>query len=113
MTLSVPPILQERQRMLFAGALWSYGEDRWGVGIEYIKLAKALESVNEFLSLEFITASGDNIAAALKEPAAIFHYSGHTDAEKGRGYLVREVNSQGSGPAPDNDVQRGVGQFIA
>jgi hypothetical protein len=95
--IGVPPILQEKQRMLFAGALWSYGEDRWGVGIEYIKLAKALESISEFLGLEFITASGNNIEAALKEPASILHYSGHTDAEKGRGYLVREVDTQGSG----------------
>jgi CHAT domain-containing protein len=104
-TLSVPSIVQERQRMLFAGALWSYGEDRWGVGIEYIKLAKALESVNEFLSLEFITASGDNLAAALKAPAAILHYSGHTDATQGRGYLVREVNSQGSVPLQTMDSE--------
>ena len=97
MTLSASLVLQEKQGMLFAGALWPYGNDRWGVGIEYIRLAKALESINQFLGLEFITASGSNIAAALKEPASIFHYSGHTDAEKGRGYLVREVNPQGSG----------------
>ena len=94
--IGMPPILQEKQRMLFAGALWSYGEDRWGVGIEYIKLAKALEPINQFLILEFITASGDNIAAALKAPAAILHYSGHTDAAQGRSYLVREVGTQGS-----------------
>ena len=111
-TLSVPPILQERQRMLFAGALWSYGEDRWGVGIEYIKLAKALESVKEFLSLEFITASGDNLAAALKAPAAILHYSGHTDADPGQRLPGARGEFPRQRPAPDNG-QRGVGQFVA
>ena len=86
--------------MLFAGALWSGGEDRWGVREEYQQLTEALASVEELLSLEFITASGNNIGAALTEPAAIFHYSGHTDATdtaEGRHYLVREVQTSGQG----------------
>jgi hypothetical protein len=98
LTMAVPSVLQEKQRMVFAGALWPGGEDRWGVGIEYIKLAKALEPISQLLGLEFITASKDNLEAALKAPAAILHYSGHTDALGGSiGYLVCQVGAQGSG----------------
>jgi hypothetical protein len=47
------------------------------------------------LSLEFITASDDNIEDALSTDAHIFHYSGHADFDNGRGYLVKQINRKG------------------
>lgn len=99
-TMDVSPVLHERQRMVFAGALWSGDTDTWGVREEHQQLTDALASVEELLSLEFITASGNNIGLALTKPAAIFHYSGHTDTNdsaEGRRYLVREVKTSGQG----------------
>ena len=96
-TMGVSPTLQERQRMVFAGTLWSGGQDVWGVREEYRQLTEALASVEELLSIEFTTASGNNIALALIQPAAIFHYSGHTYTAKGHGYLVREAVGISSG----------------
>jgi hypothetical protein len=98
-TVGTPSALSERQRMLFAGALWSAGQDRWdpwGVQAEYQKLAESLASVGEFLSLEFLPAAGD-IEGALSQPAAILHYSGHTDADRSSGYLVREMKTDRPG----------------
>jgi len=42
--------------------------------------------------LEFLSAAGD-IEGALSNPVAVLHYSGHTDADKSSGYLVREVKA--------------------
>lgn len=87
--------LTGKQRMVCVGTLWSAGQDRWdpwGVQAEYHKLAESLASVGEFLSLEFLSAAGD-IEGALSNPVAVLHYSGHTDADKSSGYLVREVKA--------------------
>jgi hypothetical protein len=81
------------QHMVFVGTLWADGVDRWGTKQEHENLAAALQPVGAFLSTEFHTASGDQIASALAEPVNIFHYSGHTDSDDGRGYLVREVHA--------------------
>ena len=91
--LAPAPALMEKQRMLYAGALWSNEQgvqDQWGVQAEYQKLVESLAPVAEFLELEFVPAAGD-LEGALSQPAVIFHYSGHTDADKSAGYLVREV----------------------
>ena len=91
---SVAPAQQKTQRMVFAGTLRSDGEDQLGVHQEYTRLSKALISVREFLILdEFLPASGNNIEKALFNPAAIFHYSGDTGNDKGRGYLIREMRT--------------------
>jgi hypothetical protein len=42
--------------------------------------------------MQFLPAA-DDIQGALAQPAAIFHYSGHTDADRNSGYLVREVKA--------------------
>lgn len=81
----------EGQCMVFAGAFWSGSRDHWGVVGEYEDLGEALAPVRDLLDLDFVTAAEDHIEDALREPAAIFHYSGHTDVARGRGYLVREV----------------------
>jgi hypothetical protein len=79
------------QRMVFAGAFWSGHRDQWRVVGEYEDLGEALAPVGDLLDLDFVTAAEDHIEDALREPTAIFHYSGHTDVARGRGYLVREV----------------------
>ncbi len=91
----------QKQRMVFAGTFWPNGEDRWGVREEYRHLTAALEPVKEFLAIEFIDAKDDAIENALNTPAAIFHYSGHTDVFQQRAYLVRELQASGSGVTPD------------
>ena len=86
------------QRMVYVGTLWSAGQvkDRWGVQTEYQKLVEFLAPVGKFLSLEFHLAEGD-IEGALSQPAAILHYSGHTDADSTSSYLVREMTTDRSG----------------
>jgi hypothetical protein len=81
----------QKQLMVFVGTLWEGGDDAWGTKKEHQSLAEALTPVESFLSTEFHAASGDQIASALDEPVSIFHYSGHTDSDDGRGYLLREV----------------------
>jgi hypothetical protein len=88
----------EGQRMLFAGAFWSGHRDHWGVVGEYEDLSEALAPARDLLDLDFVTAAEDHIEDALREPAAIFHYSGHTDVAGGRGYLVREVAGVDANP---------------
>jgi hypothetical protein len=96
---------KRKQRMVFFGTLWSGGVDRWEVQPEYRSLAAALEPVEEFLGLDpFCTSAGDQVEMALTQPAAIFHYSGHTDVVDGRGYVCKEVLD----PAV---VRRGPGQL--
>jgi hypothetical protein len=93
--------LQERQRMVYVGTLWRAGEetwDRWGVRGEYDKLVDALAPVQDLLGLQFLTAT-DDIAGALGQPVAIFHYSGHADVDRSAGYLVREVEADRPGSA--------------
>ncbi len=101
------PALSEKQRLVYAGALWSTGQakgDYWGVRDEYMRLFESLASVQDFLSMQFLPAA-DDISGALAQPAAIFHYSGHTDADGNSGYLVREVKTDrlGSGRAQSVD----------
>jgi hypothetical protein len=88
----------EGQRMLFAGAFWSGHRDHWGVVGEYEDLSEALAPAGDLLDLDFVTAAEDHIEDALRQPAAIFHYSGHTDVARGRGYLVREVAGVDANP---------------
>lgn len=92
-TAQALPGVAKTQRMLFVGALWSVDgteEDRWQVRAEYDALTAALAPVMELVELQFLPASGD-LEAALAEPTAILHYSGHTDALRGSGYLVRTM----------------------
>ncbi|HYT87829.1 MAG TPA: effector-associated domain EAD1-containing protein [Gemmataceae bacterium] len=85
------PPLKQKQRLVFAGALKADGTDPWEVAAEYQSLEQALAPLAEFLVLEYSAAAGDGIEQLLSRPAAIFHYSGHTESHNGRGYLVREV----------------------
>jgi len=90
------------RRMVVAGAFWSGHRDQWGVLEEYEDLGEALEPVGDLLDLDFVTAAEDHIEDALRQPAAIFHYIGHTDVAGGRGYLVREVaEGDANRPIPD------------
>jgi hypothetical protein len=95
-----PPVSDEPQRLVFAGTpyIGEDGKDKWGIEEEYSRLSLSLGPLVEkrFLSIDpFTTASGDNIEKALIEPAAFFHYSGHTDEENGQSYLARTVKSDG------------------
>lgn len=98
-TARAQPAVTDKQRMVYVGTLWSVGggeEDRWGVRPEYQNLVSSLAPLGDFLSLEFVPADGD-IEAALARPAALVHYSGHTDADRSAGYLVRQVIADGPG----------------
>lgn len=77
--------------MVFAGTLTSDGHDLWQVKQEYEELREALAPVRDLVSVGFVTAAHHQIELALRRPAAIFHYSGHTDVAHKRAYLVREV----------------------
>ena len=107
-TNSVPvPPTDGKQRLVFAGALWVQGTgrvrsvaDRWQVEPEYQEIKLGLRQLSDLLAIEnFIDASNETLETALTQPAAIFHYSGHTDVENGRGYLVR-----GIGPGDSQSV---------
>lgn len=90
-------VSDEPQRLVFAGApnIQADGSDGWGIGDEYRRLLLELRPVIEsgFLSFDpFRNAAGVNIESALTEPAAFFHYSGHTDEDGGEFYLAKAVN---------------------
>lgn len=92
-TIQTLPGVAKTQRMLFVGALWTAAgqtEDRFSVRAEYDSLSAALAPVADLVNLDFLAASGD-IGQALAEPTAILHYSGHTDALNGSGFLVRTM----------------------
>jgi hypothetical protein len=81
-------------RMVFFGALWSDG-DHWMAKQEYERLRQVLAPVAALVQVDpFRPASGLSIETALSNPAAIFHYVGHTECDGERGYLVREVVSR-------------------
>lgn len=90
-----PSLSDEPQRLVFAGTPYIVqGKDAWGIEDEYRRLSLSLNQVVEkgFLSIDpYITSNGDNIERALVEPAAFFHYSGHTDEENGQSYLTKEL----------------------
>lgn len=106
-TVQALPGVAKAQRMLVVGALWSVGgveEDRWLVRDEYDALVAALGAVEDLMSLEFLPATGD-IEAALAEPTAVLHYTGHAETDNGSGYLVRQVtvDAQGRTTIPSGD----------
>jgi hypothetical protein len=90
---------EKSQRLIFAGMIEG-GErrDRQRVREEFQRISKSLEPIGHLLSAEFVTGGGDQIETALQQPAAIFHFSGYTSAENGKGFLVREVDVP---PQPD------------
>jgi hypothetical protein len=105
-----PPAGQER--MVFAGSLWSGGVDAWEVKREYELLKASLKPVEEFLTLEdFVIATSDHIDQALVKPAAIFHYSGHTDQRDGEGLLIEEVRPD-SRAGPECMLSRNLGTLL-
>lgn len=82
----------KQQRMVIVGAYRHNGDDPWLVKNEREKLLEALEPVRNFLLVDdkFEDAADDAIEEALSKPAAVFHYSGHVDIDKDRGFLVRK-----------------------
>jgi hypothetical protein len=88
----------EAQQLLFLGTFWPGGEDKWQVKEEYYRLSDATRSVGTFLSMRFLdVVSPREVNKEIRNGAAIFHYSGHADTDKGRGYLVREADNQSEG----------------
>jgi hypothetical protein len=84
----------EKQHMVFAGAPFGVGErDLWGVEDEYQELSDALVGVRDLLSLEYVDAAGEHINTALMKSVSMFHYSGHTDLDDDRGFLVQEIRT--------------------
>lgn len=97
-TTLTAPVSDEPLRLVFAGApnIQADGSDLWGVEDEYHRLVTELQPIIEsgFLSVDpFRTAGGISIERALTQPAAFFHYSGHTDEEGGTFYLAKAVNN--------------------
>ena len=77
-------------RLTFAGMLELGEQDRQQVRPEYERIAEALQPVDDLLTTSFVMASQDNIEAALARPVDIFHYSGYTVSENGKGFLVKD-----------------------
>lgn len=77
-------------RLTFAGMLELGEQDCQQVRPEYQRIAEALQPVEDLLTTSFVTASQDQIEAALAGPVDIFHYSGYTVSENGRGFLVKD-----------------------
>lgn len=95
----VPPT--QRQRMVFAGAPFRVlGGDYWRVQEEYERLEKALHGIRDLLAMDYVSAAGEGIPLACLEPASIFHYTGHTDRDNDRGFLIQEM-----GPKPGQTGQ--------
>jgi hypothetical protein len=87
------PRLQKKQRLLFFGTrqCTKEGKDMWETAEERDKLFKALEPAGTLLEKQSVLSNETDCQTALmrsKAPIDIFHYSGHTDAENGNGYLV-------------------------
>jgi hypothetical protein len=83
------------QRLLFIGTFYPGDRDLWTVRDEYQRLVEATRPVASWLSSEFVKASApEAFAGALDEETEIIHYSGHTDREGARGYLLREVSAR-------------------
>jgi hypothetical protein len=79
------------ERLLYAGTYWSTAAgrvDKWSVKSEYDGVVRALARLQDSLIPTFIR-SDEDLAAALAEPAAVFHYTGHTYSEQVTGYLER------------------------
>jgi hypothetical protein len=88
----------EPQQLLFLGAFWPGGDDRWEVRSEYERLAMATRPVGEFVSMRFLDIVDTRaVDAELADGAAIVHYAGHCDLAGARGYLVREANADDRG----------------
>ena len=85
-----------RQRVAFAGALYTLGksDDGFETRPEHAALQRALAGVEQLITVEkFVDASGDNIEKLLSTPAAIFHYAGHADVVDGQGVILRSLIS--------------------
>jgi hypothetical protein len=85
-----------RQRVAFAGALYTLGksDDGFETRTEHVALQGALAGVEQLITVEkFVDASGDNIEKLLSAPAAIFHYAGHADVVDGQGVILRSLIS--------------------
>lgn len=100
------PSLRKRQSMLFFGTrnCNDQGKDVWDAAGERDRLFGALEPASAFLKTEGILSSETDCQTALMQSKGsidIFHYSGHTDVEKGAGYLLA------------SDVQPGVDRLYA
>ncbi|HKI19014.1 MAG TPA: CHAT domain-containing protein [Isosphaeraceae bacterium] len=86
------------ERLLFAGTYWPTAEGGWkdgfGVETEYDKLVAALGRLTDWIRPAYVRCH-EGFEEAFAEPTAIFHYSGHTDVEDGRGYLLRRFPDDG------------------
>jgi len=89
------PLSQGRQRLVFAGTYWAGKngvlEDRWNIRSEYEATESEPNRLKDLLTVELYDASSESFENALLQPAAILHYSGHTDVADGRGYLARRM----------------------
>jgi hypothetical protein len=87
------PTLRKKQRLLFFGSRLcsATGEDLWKAAEEKDSLFKALEPASALLETRAVLSNETDCQTALmrsKTPVDIFHYSGHTDVEAGKGYLI-------------------------
>jgi len=92
------------QRMVFAGAFQAGGGDTWGVLEEHRRLSEGLQVPSDALLIDFSSADEESISRMLQKPATIFHYAGHTDTDNGRGYLVKELRTEGPGLKLGDDI---------
>lgn len=95
------PTLRKRQRLLFFGTrLYSAaGEDLWEIAEEKESLFRALEPASALLERRAVLGNETDCQTALMRsvmPVDIFHYSGHTDVEDGKAYLLARDLVQGT-----------------
>jgi len=91
------PVSQGQQRLVFAGTYWAgkngVPDDRWNIRSEYKATESELNRLKDLLAVELHDASSESFQSSFLQPVAIFHYSGHTDVDDGRGYLARKMES--------------------
>jgi hypothetical protein len=111
------PTPRKKQRLLFFGARLcsAGGEDVWKTAEEKDSLFKALQPARALLDLRAILSNEADCESALmrsESPVDIFHYSGHTDVEDGRGYLLARDCVQDAKVVPDRLYADALGSLL-
>jgi hypothetical protein len=87
--VALQPSSDRQQRGLFVGTLWDDKSDGWSVRTEFESLRAALRPVAGLMDFGFQPADAlADVDKALSEGCEVFHYSGHTDVDDGRGTMV-------------------------
>lgn len=86
------------QRLVFSGTIQGGEQDYQQVRKEFQEISGSLASIPQLLSTQFVAGAANQIERALDQPTAIFHFSGLTYIENGKGFLIRTIEPP---PLPD------------